>query len=244
MPHLRLIVAAVLVPLSLWLFLPVPSNGQSLQEKISKKERQIAAKKRKERVLTSTIETYSRRINLLQGDISTLQARQQKIEADLAAKRAELDRIQDDLRKERARLTRLRASVVGFSEGHAGRLWRAFACNLGFHALAVLEAYLTLRWLLGDDSPTGTQALVFETLNRVTTVVFKFVPFRVGVDEAVSGGLAPLLGVDAATGVSLAVIRKVRMLVWTGVGLALIGVRHARAVPEPDRPGTAGAHQP
>ena len=76
MPHLRLIVAAVLVPFAVWLFLPVPSSGQSLQEKISKKERQIAAKKRKERVLTSTIETYSRRINLLQGDISTLQARQ------------------------------------------------------------------------------------------------------------------------------------------------------------------------
>ena len=48
MPHLRLIVAAVLVPFAVWLFLPVPSSGQSLQEKISKKERQIAAKKRKE----------------------------------------------------------------------------------------------------------------------------------------------------------------------------------------------------
>ena len=122
MPHLRLIVAAVLVPFAVWLFLPVPSSGQSLQEKISKKERQIAAKKRKERVLTSTIETYSRRINLLQGDISTLQARQQKIEADLAAKRAELDRIQDDLRKERARLTRLRARLAESRAALSARL--------------------------------------------------------------------------------------------------------------------------
>jgi murein DD-endopeptidase MepM/ murein hydrolase activator NlpD len=112
MPQLRLIVAIVLVPVALWLLVPVPSSGQSLQDKIAKKQRQIEAKKQRERVLTSTIESYSRRINLLQGDISTLQNRQTRIEADLAAKRAELDRIQDDLRSERARLTRLRARLT------------------------------------------------------------------------------------------------------------------------------------
>mgnify|MGYP003352949658 CR=1 FL=1 len=34
---------------------------------------------------------------------------------------------------------------------------------------------------------------MFEALNRVVTVAFKFVPFRVGVDEALSGALAPVL---------------------------------------------------
>ena len=56
----------------------------------------------------------------------------------------------------------------------------------------MLEVFLTLRWLLGDRSPTLEQAIVFEALNRVVTVVFKFVPFRVGIDEALSGGLAPV----------------------------------------------------
>ena len=51
----------------------------------------------------------------------------------------------------------------------------------------MLEVFLTLRWLLGDRSPTLAQAIVFEALNRVVTVAFKFVPFRVGVDEALSG---------------------------------------------------------
>ena len=140
MPHLRLIVAAVLVPFAVWLFLPVPSSGQSLQEKISKKERQIAAKKRKERVLTSTIETYSRRINLLQGDISTLQARQQQIEADLAAKRAELDRIQDDLRKERARLTRLRARLAESRAALSARLVHLYKADEPDVVTVVLES--------------------------------------------------------------------------------------------------------
>jgi hypothetical protein len=136
----------------------------------------------------------------------------------------------------RQRLTRVRAAVLEFSAGHPTRLWRAFAFDLLFHVLAIAEAFLTLRWLLGDSSPTLAQALVFESLNRVLNVVFKMVPFRAGIDEAATGALAPLLSVDAVTGVSLAVIRKVRNLCWAAVGLAIIGAHHRRAAPATDRP--------
>ena len=122
----------------------------------------------------------------------------------------------------RERLAGVRLAVVGFLAGHPGRLWRAFGLDLGFHLLAVLEVFLTLRWLLGDLSPTLGQAIVFEALNRVVTVVFKFVPFRIGVDEALSGAAAPMLAVDPAAGVALAVVRKVRSLFWSAVGLGVI----------------------
>ena len=101
----------------------------------------------------------------------------------------------------------------------------------GFHAVlgklrrdpeAVFEIYLTLQWLLGDRSPTLSQAVVFEALNRVVTVVFKFVPFRLGVDEALSGALAPVLAVNPAAGVALALIRKIRNLAWAAIGLAIV----------------------
>ena len=82
--------------------------------------------------------------------------------------------------------------VAGFAANHPGRLWQAFALDAAFHALAVIEVFLTLRWLLGDRSPTLVQAVAFESLNRVI-VVFKFVPFRIGMDEALNGGLAPML---------------------------------------------------
>jgi hypothetical protein len=72
------------------------------------------------------------------------------------------------------------------------------------------------------------EALLFEVLNRVLTVVFKFVPFRVGVDEALSGALAPALSVAAAVGVSLAIVRKVRNLFWAAIGLALMATRSRR----------------
>jgi len=120
------------------------------------------------------------------------------------------------------RFVRLRAELRRFATDHPARLARVFSLQIAFHALAVLETLLTLQWLLGDRSPTAVQAVVFETVNRLTTVVFKFVPFRIGVDEAASGGIAPVLAVAAAAGVALAVVRKVRMLFWSGVGLLLI----------------------
>jgi hypothetical protein len=70
-----------------------------------------------------------------------------------------------------------------------------------------------------------TQSILFEALNRVTTLAFKFVPFRVGIDEALSGALASALAVPAAVGVTLAIVRKVRNLFWAGLGLALMAGR-------------------
>ena len=122
----------------------------------------------------------------------------------------------------RERLASLRLAVAGFSARHPGRLWRALALDVVFHLLAVAEVFLTLRWLLGDLSPTFGQAVAFETLNRVVTVVFRFVPFRIGVDEALSAAVAPMLAVNPAAGVSLAVVRKVRSLSWSAVGLGIV----------------------
>jgi hypothetical protein len=141
----------------------------------------------------------------------------------------------------RERLARVRVAVVGFSEAHKGRLLRAFGLDALFHTLAVLEIFLTLRWLLGDQSPTLAQAVVFEALNRAVTVAFKFVPFRIGVDEALTGAAAPMLAVDPAAAVALAVVRKVRNLFWSAVGLVIIALHPAEAVPGRTRAGTDGA---
>jgi hypothetical protein len=127
----------------------------------------------------------------------------------------------------RERLASVRDEAFRFSGGHPERLWRVFALDLVFHALAVLEVYVTLRWLLASRSPTLAQAIVFEALNRVVTAAFKFVPFRVGIDEASAGALAPILSVDPAAGVALAVVRKVRNLFWAAIGLVLVATHPA-----------------
>ena len=139
----------------------------------------------------------------------------------------------------RERLATIRDEAFRFSGGHPRRLWRVFVLDLLFHALAVVEVFITLEWLLGARSPTFVQAIGFEALNRVITAVFKFVPFRVGIDEASSGALAPILSVNPAAGVALAVVRKVRNLFWAGIGLGLVALSgrseegERRVAPEP-----------
>jgi hypothetical protein len=142
----------------------------------------------------------------------------------------------------REALSRVRQSVMAFWAASPARVVQAFAFDMAFHVLAVYEIFLTLGWLFGQ-SPTMTQALVFEVLNRAVTVAFKFIPFRVGVDEALNGALAPVMGLHPAAGVTLALVRKARNLTWTGVGLLLIAGAPARVAPGPDPQGSAPAHR-
>lgn len=122
------------------------------------------------------------------------------------------------------------------------RLWGVFLLHLLFHAVAVAEILLTLGLLLGTW-PTLAQGVVFSALDRAVIVAFKFVPFRIGVDEVSSGALATLLHFPLGTGVTLAVVKKVRSLVWTGIGLLLIAAHPVQAAPTTGPPGTAPAHR-
>lgn len=48
---------------------------------------------------------------------------------------------------------------------------------------------------------------------------------RLGIDEAGTGTFAEFLAFGTATGVTLAVVRKARMLVWMAVGAAFLLAR-------------------
>ena len=113
--RVRLLLTVVALPLVLWALLPMPSSGQTkqqqlneLQSKIGSARAKIGRKKGTERVLSTQIAGYDRRIRALQGKITTLQTHEQRVQADLDAKRAELERLRTELRGERARLVRLR----------------------------------------------------------------------------------------------------------------------------------------
>lgn len=140
MSKVRVIVAVAALPFLLWLFVPVASNGQGLQNKIEQKRRAIESKKQRERVLTSTIQRYSQRIGLLEGDIATLQARQAKIEAELARRREQLAGIQRDLRDERARIVRLRARLAEARVALARRLVYLFKADEPDLVTVILES--------------------------------------------------------------------------------------------------------
>lgn len=110
--------------------------------------------------------------------------------------------------------------VFAFASRHPGRLLPLALLEASFHVSAIAEVWVTLA-LLGLH-PTVLGAFVLEYVDRVVTVVFKFVPLRLGVDEAGTGLAADILGLGTAPGVALAIVRKARVLVWTAVGVLLL----------------------
>jgi len=101
------------------------------------------------------------------------------------------------------------------------RIVSVAALHLTFHALAIAEIFLVL-WLISDQPPTVLDAFVLEAVNRFINVAFKFVPMRIGVDEAGTAFFSNLLAFGTTAGVTIAIARKGRMLVWTAVGVAAL----------------------
>jgi murein DD-endopeptidase MepM/ murein hydrolase activator NlpD len=140
MSRLRLIALVAALPFALWLFVPVLSDGAPISSKIEEKKREIERKRDRERLLTTTIEGYTDRIDDLQGDITSLQERQIRIEADLTQKRDELARIQEDLRKERIRLVRLRARLAESRAALSERLVALYKADQPDVVTVILES--------------------------------------------------------------------------------------------------------
>src|SRR5436190_66207 len=125
------------------------------------------------------------------------------------------------LRKHAARVRQLEEEIYTFASRHRGALPGLAAAEIGFHVLGVAELYLTL-WLLSTTGPTLLYAFLFETANRLITVVFKVVPLRLGVDEVGTAWFATLIGLPYKTGLALAIIRKFRMVAWSAAGAVLL----------------------
>jgi Lysylphosphatidylglycerol synthase TM region len=95
------------------------------------------------------------------------------------------------------------------------------------HALLVLEAYLMLGAL--GAAPSVWTAFIFEAVTKIVNTAGLLVPGRLGVSEGGSALLAGALGFAASYGLSLALMRRVRALLWAAVGLALLPVQQARS---------------
>jgi hypothetical protein len=112
--------------------------------------------------------------------------------------------------------------IYGFYERNRSRLLTIMALEMCFPLAGVLEIYTTL-WFISDVvAPTLLTAFILESVNRIINIVFKFIPFRLGVDEAGTGMLAKALGFTQAIGAALAIVRKARDVFWTAVGVALM----------------------
>jgi hypothetical protein len=125
------------------------------------------------------------------------------------------------LRRHADRIREIESQIYTFASRHRRALPGLAAAEIGFHALGVTEIYVTL-WVLNGVPPPIVIAFILETANRLVTVVFKVVPYRLGVDEAASTYVSQLLGLGPRLGLSMAIVRRVRVLAWALAGGALL----------------------
>lgn len=117
------------------------------------------------------------------------------------------------------KLRAFEVETYGAAGQQGGRLAVVTACEIGFHLLSFAECWLAFYLLTGEASLLPS--LVFDGFNRVANVVFKPVPFRIGVEETGTALLAQAILFPAQAGLLLALVRKVRLIFWGIVGLGL-----------------------
>lgn len=156
--------------------------------------------------------------------------RQWPLGSELAARLSRL-LVRDQARgawlgKKIAHLRALEDYVFDFYAKRPGDFLLLVLCHAAFHLAGVLEIFVTLH-LLGVELSFAT-AFMLEAINRAINIAFIFVPALVGVDEAGTGLVMKTLGFSFEAGVTLAVVRKIRMFCWIAVGLALLLASRAR----------------
>jgi hypothetical protein len=117
---------------------------------------------------------------------------------------------------------RAEETIFAFVATRRQRVGRIVLLEFAFHAASVAETFFLLVILVGGIGRMPLIALVMATVERLITIVFKFVPLRIGVDQVGSAQVAAIMGIGSGTGVALATVRTARNLVWAMVGLLLL----------------------
>jgi putative ABC transport system permease protein len=120
----------------------------------------------------------------------------------------------------REHIYRLEASVYDFYDHRPGSFLAMLGYNILAHASSVVEVYVTLRML--GYSPRVQAAYVIESLTKVINFIFGFVPATIGVYEGGTEIVLRTLGFAAATGITLALVRKAGTVFWTAIGLVIL----------------------
>jgi uncharacterized membrane protein YbhN (UPF0104 family) len=102
------------------------------------------------------------------------------------------------------------------------------AIEIATNFTGIAEAYLVLKATTAHSSVLA--AYLAESASRAVQWAFAFVPFGLGVQEGVAAATLEAFGYTASEGVSLAVIRKIRTLVWAALGL-LLAAKYSIAKP-------------
>ena len=110
--------------------------------------------------------------------------------------------------------------IYGFYRRYPRRFVPICLIETAFHLLGVVEVWFILSRI--SENASVMNAFLLESVSRLITILFKLVPFLIGVDEAGAQYVAETVAAGIGIGVTLAIIRRGRILFWTAIGLILI----------------------
>jgi hypothetical protein len=114
--------------------------------------------------------------------------------------------------------------IFAFMTRHPRKVMLVMLLELSYHAAAIAEIWFVLGLITGVGTPV-LAAFVLEAVNRTITIAFQFVPMWLGVDEAGTAAVTSAINLDSAAGISLALVRKTRIVIWTAIGFMLLAHR-------------------
>jgi murein DD-endopeptidase MepM/ murein hydrolase activator NlpD len=123
-----------------YLVLPLPGLSAPLSDRIDQKRAEIEHAKQKEGVLTTSIQSFSNRIDSLQGEIQATQDRLDRAQSSLDRQKNELLEVRDRLEVARDRLARLRSELATARRLLAERLVEIYKSDTPDALTVVLEA--------------------------------------------------------------------------------------------------------
>lgn len=107
--------------------------------------------------------------------------------------------------------------------------WSFAASVAGFFGgwcMGAVEVYIIMRCL--QLEPTWGTAFTVEVLSVAIDALFFFVPAKAGVQEGGKALIFSLLGLDPAKGLVLGIVRRLRELTWSSIGLIVLARYQAR----------------
>ncbi len=113
-------------------------------------------------------------------------------------------------------------NLLTFRRVAPAAFWASLIFSLLWHALAVLEVYVILRFMGAGIAVVG--ALALEGLTKVINLVGAVNPGNVGTFEGGNMLIAKMFGVAGTAGLTLALCRRARAVFWAGLGAVCLMV--------------------
>jgi hypothetical protein len=108
-------------------------------------------------------------------------------------------------------------NIYDFYNHRGATFFLVLALELGAHLTNIFEVFLILRFI--NVKASFAVAFIIEAAMKLVNFAFFFVPGQVGVFEGGNALLLKALGLGVTAGVTLALVEKIRTLVWTAYGL-------------------------